>query len=92
MKWGTNLKHHYITILAGYKKINNTEQTKMPNYLQPPNLFQGFSHYFVIPTKLFKPESCSHFALNFQEKPIWYPEAKLKVMLQLYVKTFSLKG
>lgn len=45
MKWGTNLKHHYLHNNLGWiQKINNTEQTEMLNYLQPPNLFQGFSH------------------------------------------------
>ena len=45
MKWGTNLKHHNLHNNLGWiQKINDTEQTKMPNYLQPPSLFQGFSH------------------------------------------------
>lgn len=45
MKWGTNLKHHNLHNNLGWiQKINDTEQTKMSNYLQPPPTYFKVSH------------------------------------------------
>lgn len=102
MKWGTNLKHHNLHNNLGWiQKINDTEQTKMPNYLQPPNLFQGFSHLSsqpnssnlnLAPILLWTSKYLPSYDVNYwSRKAYMVPLSKIESNVAIICEDFFLK-